>query len=243
MVSRLLVRGMLAGLVAAVLAFVVARLFGEPQVALAIAFEERHVTEAEPELVSRAVQSGVGLATAIGLYGVAFGGLFALAFAFAYGRIGGFSPRAAAALVALGGFVTVQLVPFLKYPANPPAVGESDSIGQRSVLYFSLIVISLLAALLALSLGRRLASRLGNWNATLVAAIAFTAMISVVFLIMPSIDEVPADFPASLLWRFRLASIGMQAVLWSALGLGFGDLAERALRPAPAVAVGENAVG
>ena len=38
---------------------------------------------------------------------------------------------------------------------------------------------------------------------------------------------VPAAFPATALWRFRLASVGVQAVLWATLGIGFGALTER----------------
>ncbi|MFC4586078.1 CbtA family protein [Sphaerisporangium corydalis] len=238
MVRNLLVRGMLAGLAAAVLALVFAYIFGEPQVGAAISLEETmgHAAEAavasaEPEPVSRGVQSTVGLATAIGLYGVAVGGVFALVFAFVYGRLGTFGARGTAALVAVGAFVTVELVPFLKYPANPPAVGDPETIGRRSALYFAIVAISVLLAVAAVYVGRRLASRHGNWNATLLAGAGLLAAVVVVSLLMPAIDEVPAGFPAALLWRFRLASIGTQAVLWGGIGLLFGALADRALAP------------
>jgi predicted cobalt transporter CbtA len=52
---------------------------------------------------------------------------------------------------------------------------------------------------------------------------------------MPTVNEVPPNFPATVLWRFRIASLGTQLVLWSTLGLGFGFLAERALRTAASV--------
>ena len=115
MVTSLLVRGLLAGLVAGLLAFGFARIFGEPQVDRAIAFEQaiehaRHEAPA-PELVSRDTQAGIGLFTGIVVYGVALGGLFSLAFAAAYGRVAALSPRATAALLALLGFLAVVLVP------------------------------------------------------------------------------------------------------------------------------------
>ena len=76
------------------------------------------------------MQSTLGLATAAVVYGVALGGLFALAFAVAYGRIGRFNARATAALLALVGFGTVAFVPFLKYPANPrPPATPTPSTG------------------------------------------------------------------------------------------------------------------
>ncbi|GAA3826654.1 CbtA family protein [Sphaerisporangium flaviroseum] len=243
MVRNLLVRGMLAGLVAAALALVFAWIFGEPQVGAAIALEERlghaahgidpahAVASPEPEPVSRGVQSTLGLATAVGVYGVAIGGVFALVFAFAYGRLGALGARATAAVIALGAFVTVELVPFLKYPPNPPAVGDPATIGRRTVVYFALVLISILLAVAALHIGRRLAPRYGTWNAVSLGLLAFLAAVTVVCVLMPAIDEVPPDFPAVLLWRFRLASLGVQTVLWTGLGLLFGVLAERVLDP------------
>jgi len=105
--GALLIRGMLVGVVAGLLAFGFAKLFGVPQVDFAIAFEEQ-VGQArgdapETEMVSRAVQTGIGLLTAAVVYGAALGGLFALVFAVAYGRIGRLSPRLTAALLAGAG--------------------------------------------------------------------------------------------------------------------------------------------
>ena len=224
----LLVRGMIVGLAAGAAAFVFATLFGEGPVGQAIDFEAAHAGGHdhgdEPELVSRTIQSTVGLATATLVYGVALGGLFALAFAVAYGRIGRFSPRATAALVALGGFVTVALVPFLKYPANPPATGSPDTLGQRTGLYFLMIVIAVAGGLLALSLGRWLGPRYGAWNASIAAVGAYVVLIAIVEFALPTISEVPDGFPALVLWKFRLASLGTQLVTWTVLGLLFGAL-------------------
>jgi len=234
MIRTLLVRGMGVGLVAALLAFAFSFLVGEPQVGRAIDLEAQAAAAAgaaaEPEVVSRTVQRTVGLATAVGMYGLAMGGLFGIAFAVAYGRIGSFGPRAAAGLLALGGFVAVQLVPFLKYPPNPPAVGDPDTIGRRTALYLLMLAISVLAAMAAVSFGRRAAPGYGNWNATLLAVGGFLALVVLAYVALPGIDEVGPGFPATLLWRFRLASLGTQAVLWTTLGLLFGALTERSLQ-------------
>ena len=128
-----------------------------------------------------------------------------------------------------GAFVAVELVPYLKYPASPPSVGNPATIGRRTVLYFAVIAISVVLCIAAVQIGRRLAPRFGNWNATLMAAAAFIALVSIAYLALPGINEVPRDFPAVVLWRFRLASLGTQAVLWAALGLVFGALTERSL--------------
>jgi Probable cobalt transporter subunit (CbtA) len=233
MVRTLLIWGMLVGIVAGLLAFGFAKVFGEPQVERAIAFEDQ-MDRAKgevpgPELVSRGVQSGVGLLTGVVVYGTALGGLFALAFAFAYQRIGRLSARGTAALMAVAGFVSLFLVPQLKYPSNPPSVGQPETIGYRSELFFLMILISVAALGLAIVIAPRLAPRYGNWNAALLAAAAFVGIIVVAQVLLPDINEVPDQFPAVVLWRFRIVSLGIQLILWATFGLLFGVLAERVL--------------
>lgn len=248
MMKTLLVRGMLAGLIAGVLAFGFAYAFGEPSVNAAIGLEDSGghshshdagaapAEEHEEELVPRDIQSTVGLLTGVLVYGVAIGGLLSLAFAFAQGRLGNLRPRVTALLLTGGAFAVVFLVPFLKYPANPPAVGRPGTIGSRTELYFGFVAVSLLVGILATVFGRKLADRFGAWNGFLLAAAGYLVVIGVVAWLMPVVDEVPADFPASTLWSFRTASVGTQVTLWLALGLAFGALAEKALNKKTAVA-------
>lgn len=225
---------MAAGLIAAVLAFVFARSIGEPQIDLAIAVEHARDMAAhaphEAELVSRGIQKGLGLFTAIGLYGAAVGGLFALSFAVTYGRVAAMGPRALSLLLALAALVAVAVVPALKYPPTPPAVGQHETVAFRTAAYFGLIVLSLAGAILAVAFGRRAGRRLGGFNGLLAGAGAYLATMSLAGVVMPPIDEAPADFPAVVLWNFRIAALGMQAVLWIALGLIFGWMAEVLLR-------------
>ena len=230
MVSGLLLRGLLAGLLAGLVAAAFASVAGEPSIERAIAFESATDAAAgqspAPEIVSRSVQRGAGLFTASLVYGAALGGLFSLAFALAYGRVAGFDPRTLSALLAAAGFVALVLVPELKYPANPPAIGEAATIGARTTLYFALLAISFLAMILAAMLAPPLVARLGAWNGTLIAAAVFVVVAGIASLAMPPVDEVPAGFPANVLWNFRLASIGARAVLWGSLGLGFGGMTQ-----------------
>ncbi|MBS0983330.1 CbtA family protein [Gluconobacter cerinus] len=233
MTGRLLSRGMIAGIAAALLAFVFARFFGEPQVNLAIAFESAKDLAAgeppEPEIISRGVQASFGLLTAAVMYGAAYGGIFATVFAFAYGRVGRFSPRALSALLAAAAFVVFVLVPDLKYPPNPPAVGLPSTIGLRTGAYFGMIALSLCAAAVSYMVSRPLIRRLGHWNGVLASLGIFIILVAAVQAGMPDINEVPTDFPATVLWRFREAALGMQIVLWATIGLLFGPLASRVL--------------
>ncbi|MFG2887184.1 CbtA family protein [Streptomyces sp. NPDC048297] len=243
-VRNLLVRGMLAGLGAGLLALVVAYFLGEPNVDSAIGFEEAHAHahEHEMEVVSRSLQSTAGLATGVLIYGVAFGGIAALAFCVALGRVGRFSPRATALLLSSCALLAVYVVPFLKYPANPPSVGDPDTIGKRTGLYFLMMLLSVLLAVAATILGKRLAPRLGTWYATVVAVAGFLLVTGLAYAFLPAINEVPKDFPATLLWRFRLSALAIQAVLWGGFGLLFGELAERLLNPKPVTSASGRAV-
>ena len=246
MTGRLLVRGMLVGLVAALLSFCFLKLAGEPSVDRAIAFENAMdeakskakaeeaaakgqpapVEEAEPELVSRPVQAGIGLLTGVVVYSTAFGGLFALVFAAVYRRMVDLGPRATSALLAAVGFIAVYVTPMLKYPANPPSVGLPETIGMRTSLYFAMIFISLAAMIAAGMLRNRLTPRFGVWNSALIPAAAYIVVMTGVAFALPNVNEVPEDFPATVLWQFRIASLGGQLIMWTTLGLLFGVFAE-----------------
>lgn len=234
MTRDLLVRGMLAGLLAALFAVLFARIVGEPQVDLAINFEDAHARAMgmaqDAELVSRAVQKSLGLFTAVVLYGSALGGLFSIVFTLCYGRVAAMGPRTLALLLAIAAFVAVALAPGLKYPPNPPGVGLPGTIDYRTQTYFAMLVFSVVGLLIAGFVGRKLMPRFGVLNGVLAAVGLYVVIAAGEILAMPTINEVPTDFPATVLWNFRIASLGIQVVLWSAIGIVFGLLAEQLLR-------------
>jgi hypothetical protein len=129
----------------------------------------------------------------------------------------------------------------VKYPPNPPAVGQSDTIGMRTGWYLVMVLASVVLAIGAVWLARRLAGRLGGWTAGLSAAAAYVAAIVVVMLLLPTVDETPEPlrdaagaivypgFSADVLYEFRLVSLGTQLVLWASIGLVFSTLAGRLL--------------
>ncbi|HEY3559402.1 MAG TPA: CbtA family protein [Kribbella sp.] len=240
--GSLLVRGLIVGLFAGLLAGTFAYVMGEPRVDAAIAIEEAgghththeqadhdHQDQAEEQpLVSRDGQKA-GLFLATSLYGVALGGLFAVAFTFLRRKLRTDNDAYAALGLAAAGFVGIVLVPFFKYPPNPPAVGDPETITRRTVTYLMTLVIGLLAVWAGVALSRwaerygeiaRLAGGVAGVVATVVAA----------YLILPRINEVPETFPATLLWQFRFASLGTQATLWLLLGFGYAVAVDR--RPA-----------
>ncbi|MFT4013702.1 MAG: CbtA family protein [Paracoccus sp. (in: a-proteobacteria)] len=245
--ARYLLLGMIAGLLAAVLAFGVARVWGEPPVAAAIALEEA-ATETGAETgshghdpatpthshgedeeggISRQTQAGIGLFTGMAVFGAGLGGLFALAFALVQDRLSHLTARGTAAALAGCGYVALVLVPFLKYPANPPAVGHGETIGLRTQMFFAMMALSLAAMAIAALIGGRARDR---WRGAVTGGLAYLVLVLAAAMALPAINEVPADFPGDLLWQFRSVSLIVSAVLWAGIGLLFGLLAER--RPA-----------
>ncbi|WP_037915346.1 CbtA family protein [Actinacidiphila yeochonensis] len=272
MEKRLILRGVIAGAVGGLLAFVFARIFAEPQIAKAIDYENaRDAAQAAldraagltpeapgPDLFSRTVQADVGVGVGLVFFGMAMGALFAVVYAVCLGRVGRVRPRTLALLVAGAGFLGFYLVPFLKYPANPPAIGHEDTIKARTGLYLVMVVCSVALLGLTAWLGRRLQARFGTWNATLLAGAFFVVAIGVIMAVLPSLGHLAVNreefgdhatetpqpltdpagrivypgFPADVLFTFRLYSVGAQLLMWGAIALVFGPLAERVLAPA-----------
>jgi hypothetical protein len=231
--GALLLRGLLAGLIAGLLAGVFGYVAGEPRVDAAIAIEEQaapagadHHGDEEP-LVSRAGQRG-GLFLATGLYGLAMGGLLATAYTLVRRRLRTPSDARAALGLAGAALLGVVVVPFLKYPPNPPAVGDPATVNQRTISYLAILVIGLVAVWAAVVAAR---TQPAEWRQAAAGTAGFLVVVAVGWLLLPTIDEVPDTFPASLLWNFRLASLGTQAVLWTVLGLAYAALLT-ARRPA-----------
>ncbi|MGC5012207.1 CbtA family protein [Streptosporangium sp. DT93] len=253
MITKLIVRGLVAGLLAGLLAAVFAYAVGEPRIDQAIALEEAAAAVAAPAgdvggtatgthsheagteeaahshgeeaLVSRNGQR-FGLFLALGLYGLAVGGLFALVYAAVRGRAGPRSEPALAVTLAAAAFLAVVLVPFVKYPANPPAVGDPGTIGQRTVLYLVAVAIGLLAVAAGVA-AHRYASGGEPWVRWLVTGAAVLVPVVAAWALMPRIAEVPRGFPADLLWDFRVASLGTQVVFWAGIGVLFAFAARR----------------
>jgi hypothetical protein len=233
-----LVRGLLAGLIAGLATFFVAHQVGEPHVETAIALEEAGAPAAVEEHshddgeaahthshgegggteVSRDNQRTWGLLTGSLAVGLALGGLVALVSAGLVGRIGSLLPGQTVALVSLLGFVSFALVPFLKYPATPPAVGSGDTIGDRTALYFGFVLVSLAAAVAATYLAVRLRERIGTYGGTVIGVASYVVVMVVAGQVFGTVNEI-GDFPADVLWYFRRASLISLATMWGVLGV------------------------
>jgi hypothetical protein len=101
-----------------------------------------------------------------------------------------------------------------------------------------MIAISVLSAIAAVRIRRRLLVGQGPWNAAIIATAVFVALVAAAEVVLPAVQETPKTFPADVLYEFRLASLGSTATLWLTIGLAFGAAAERLLaRATPASGV------
>ena len=256
MEKQIIWRGLLAGALAGVLSFIFSRVFLEPVIDKAIGYEDGigaahealagaagghdHGAEGGFEGFTRAVQMNIGMGLGVLLFSVAIGAIFAVVFAVAYGRVGNVSARLLSLYVAGGMLVSLFVVPALKYPPSPPALSLDETIRQRTLLYLLMLVLSAALFVAAVYLGRRLADKLGGWNAALAAAGAYIVASAVVMLALPTIDETPGPllddagtivyegFPADVLYDFRLFSLGNQLIIYATIGLAFGVMAAKA---------------
>ena len=171
-------------------------------------------------------------------FGAAMGALFAVAYVLCLGRVGNVRPRTLAMLLAAGGFLGVYMVPFVKYPANPPSAGHPETIAQRGGFYLLMVLLSVVLLIAAVWFGQRLRGRFGTWNAALLAGAAFVVAVGIVMALLPQLGHLPFNeqtygnhatetplpltnakgtivypgFPADVLFNFRLYSVAAQLI-------------------------------
>ncbi len=222
-----LIGGLAAGVVAAAFTVVVV----EPTIRVALAVEEsRGAMEHsghEAELVSRGVQQ-IGGAVAVVVAALLLSMLYAVALS-RLRQSSKLSELTSALVVAGVGFAIFALAPGLKYPANPPAAGDPDTVNERTLLYGCSIAIAALTAIAVLSVVRT--SRRRGWSSTRVtwSVVGVLAVGSTILFVglPPSPDAIPSDVAAGLVWQFRIKSLGTLALLWTTLGLVTGTLLTR----------------
>ena len=233
MIRNHLRRGLLAGFVAGLLAGLFAFAFGEPVLDRAIAMEESAKGHAaggdheETETFGRGEQKG-GLFLATALYGAAMGALFGLVSGIFGGRLSGDGWSRSLGLAAAV-FSGAVLVPFLKYPPNPPGVGvDPEMLTARTLSYLATVVLSLLAVFFAWRFARELGGLSRPARHLAVGAFLVVSW-GLLLALLPGFGGAAAEAaPADLVWAFRLSSLGTQAVLWAGIGCVFGLLMERA---------------
>lgn len=232
-----LLAAVLAGLIAGLVVGLFHSVATEPVIERAIALEEAsHAGQMEaPPVVTRDVQR-VGLVVGYLLYGVFMGLVFGAVFALVRPRFPGVGRSLNALLAALAAYWLVALLPFLKYPANPPGVGDAETIGYRQALMLLFWVLSVGGVLLAGWVYRLLQGRLGGRGPLAVALLTYGLYAAVLLVAMPANPDA-VTMPGDLVASFRALSVVGLTLFWLVLGALFGWLLSRAR---PAAAEGTN---
>ena len=120
------------------------------------------------------------------------GALVAVAYVILHGRTR-IRPRSLAWGIAAFGFFGVYLLPFVKYPANPPAIGHPFTIKTRGVLYLTMVAGSVLLLALAIYLAKRLMARFAALPAIVIAVAAFLVAYGLLIGLLPSLGHLSAN--------------------------------------------------
>ena len=120
-------------------------------------------------------------------------GLFVLEIVYALSRNSLPGKKDVTKAVILSGIMwfTLYLIPFLKYPANPPTVGDSETVVLRTILYLSFIAISGIGVFAFYKLSTKFQN-----NKKYLGLFGYVGFIVIVFFIMPeNPDEItPYEF-------------------------------------------------
>ena len=150
------------------------------------------------------------------ILGVAMGSLFGIVYALSRNSLPGKTDVTKAVILSLIMWITIYLIPFLKYPANPPTVGDGDTVILRAILYVSFIAISGISALLFYKISKKFQNK-----KKYLGILGYGIFISVVFFAMPeNPDEITA--PMNLVTEFRFMSVLGVTSFWGSIGIILG---------------------
>ena len=231
LLGRLMLAGVIGGVLAGIWELVVTERALNP--ALAIEEARRAETQGHPEeTLSRTTQLVGGFLGTL-VAAVVFSIVVAAVYAGIRHRLPGRTEVGRMSALAAVGYGVFALLPALKVPANPPAVGDPNTVATRTTIYAGVLACGIGTAMVVSFVVSRLR---GNGAGTAAVAVAGTvtaaALVALTLLLLPdSPDTIPADVPAAVVWNFRLASLGQLAVLWASLGLAGGSLLDRLSAP------------
>lgn len=215
--TKLLGTALVAGLLSAFVTAGFHWFFTEPLIDRAVAIEDQASSHAEEPVVTRPMQK-FGLFVGLGVYGVAWGILFGV---LVYAIRPKLNVSHSLVLALILGW-SVGLFPLLKYPANPPGVGEAATIGYRQELFVLLIALSLIGTVAAFIAENSL--RRAGRPMPLLIIVAYVAYMVCLYSFLPANPD-PVKIDTELVRHFRIVSCAGQIVFWTVLGGAFGMLA------------------
>ena len=220
-ITIVLVSGALAGLVHGTINFALV----EPYLDQAIGLENESLFasgEAEDtlefwaEYESYRIWQKSGQVLAGVILGLAMGSLFGIVYALSRNSLPGKTDVTKSVILAGVMWLTIYIIPFLKYPANPPTVGDGETVMLRAILYVSFIALSGIGVVIFYKLSQKLQN-----NKKYFGLFGYVIFITILFFVMPeNPDEITA--PMNLVNEFRLMSVLGVSSFWLSVGLILG---------------------
>lgn len=229
--KRLVITSVLVGIIGGLLVGGFYNLFQVPVMERAIALEEERAASvtspaAEEEEGGAEVSLGVqriGMVLGTAIYGAIFGLFFAVGFVLLHRAAPGWPVVWVALTVGALGFWSLSLFPFIKYPLNPPGVGEEASLAARQLGQLLFMLISAAAVGIAIDAIRRIQQNFADfaaqriWYGGVVGVYAILAIV-MVFVFPGNPDPVPV--PIDLLELFRALTMSGHFLMWGLLAAG-----------------------
>ena len=253
--KRLLVTSVIVGIIAGLLVGGFYNLFQVPVMERAIALEEERAAsvtpagaeeeEAGPE-VSLGVQR-VGMVFGTAIYGAIIGLFFSVGFVLLHRAAPDWPVVWVAIAIGALGFWSLSLFPFIKYPLNPPGVGDEATLLSRQFGQTLFMLLSAVAIGVGLDAVRRIQQNIGEfasrrvWYGGVLGIYAILALV-MVFVFPGNPDPVPV--PIDLLELFRALTMAGQFLMWALLAVGvtlallWRQRSESVRNSAPAAATG-----
>jgi len=217
--------GVIAGIILAFLNLGIV----EPIIDKAIALEvQNQVSSGEnvnmSELIDYRYWQKAGAFAGGAIYGAGLASLFGVVFVFARSKLPGKNNKQKAILLAGILWLVLFLMVALKYPANPPAVGDPETIYYRETLYVGYIMISGLAALGMAVIWIR--TRMNSKK--IIIPLMYAAIMVTAYVVMPSNPD-KIEISMDLIQTFRFLTAITIGVFWGTLGIIFGSLWDKFL--------------
>lgn len=212
--------GVIAGIILAFLNLGIV----EPTIDKAIALEVRkQVSSGEnvnmSELIDYRYWQKAGAFAGGAIYGAGLASLFGVIFVFAKNKLPGKNNKQKAIFLAAIMWFVLFFMVALKYPANPPAVGDPETIYYRETLYVGYIMISGFAALgmAVIWIKTRMNSK------KIIIPLMYAAIMVTAYTVMPSNPD-KIEISMDLIQTFRILTTITIGIFWGILGIIFGSL-------------------
>jgi predicted cobalt transporter CbtA len=217
---------LISGAIAGTILGSINQLLVEPYIDQAIKIEVQNtVASGEPvdldELAQYRIWQKGGEIVAGTILGTSISALFGIVYVYSRNSLPGSNNKKKGLILAGIMFFVIFLIPALKYPANPPAVGDPETIEYRESLYIGMLVISGFTALGVAILYRSLGQTRRESRKFIVPAI-YAVIIAIAFAVLPANPDM-ITISSDLLMNFRIVTTITMGIYWGALGILLGS--------------------